>query len=86
MGLTFRPIGNDGHTLFFWTPSWTRPEHEGHELHLELSSCELRCSCEDSVMRQKNGHRPGDPECCKHCRAFSRYCWPVIARAIGAVS
>lgn len=83
MGLTMTPIGNDGHTLMFLTPSRSRPDHPGHELHLELSTCELRCQCEDSVFRQKNGRRPGDPDACWHARAFSRYVWPVIARALG---
>ena len=80
----FEPVGNDGGLLQFWTPSWSRPDHEGHEISLVLPDLSLSCSCEDSVMRTKNRRKPGDGHACKHCRKFSELVWPVIAQAVGA--
>lgn len=82
----FLPIGNDGAVLQFHTDSWSRASHPGHELTLTLADLTVHCSCEDSVMRMKNNRKVTDSGLCKHCAAFQKHVWPVIARALGRVS
>lgn len=78
----FEPVGCDGAIVQFWTPSWSRPTHEGHELTLSIDKRTLHCSCEDSVCRGKNYLKVTALGHCKHCQAWIEHVWPILARAL----
>lgn len=78
------PTGNDGGILQFWTPSESRPNHEGHELTFAINDRSLRCSCEDAVCRLKNDWHVESHRQCKHGLAFANKVWPILKPALGA--
>lgn len=70
-------------TLWFHTPSWTDPAHEGYEIEVDLAERRVHCSCMDATCRKKNWKEIGKPGKCKHAQYWEDIVWPVIERALG---
>lgn len=68
----FNPVGWDGTTFIWTTPSWTRQDHPGHELHLDRDSGYLKCSCESATFECKGCNLLDAPRLsCKHGRLLA---------------
>jgi len=78
----FKPVGNDGAILQFWTPSLTRKEHPGHEITFTINDRTLCCSCESALYGCKNYKPVTSKELCKHCQGWVPRCYSIIARAL----
>lgn len=83
MAHVFRPQGADNDFVYFWTPSWTRSEHPGHDVVLDRRALFVSCGCEDCRMRFKGVSLLSDGrQGCKHIKAFLRDLGPVLREAL----
>jgi len=73
-----RCIGRDGDDLLFHVPSYTR-EGVIHEMTFYGKALEIKCTCEDSVYRQKVADllKP-NINTCKHVRSLITYVLPRL--------